>query len=238
MIGTGVAGAAPAHTRGPEQVIYAIVGTPPATHARLTASASILQRRLRALGAKHAVVKVRKHRLVATSVRAAAADDAVVQPGRLTFRPVFAIVPPDSPAVRQQDGAVHPVLPAKANDGAAGLVSYAVGPPAVTNRAVESAKAQLSSDRPGWTVDLGLTHRGQAAFNRMARALYPRQPPQNAVALVIDGVVQSAPAFQTDNFSGDVSISGTFTEPEARNLAVTLRYGPLPLHLRRFTPSR
>ena len=50
--------------------------------------------------------------------------------------------------------------------------------------------------------------------------------------------MQSAPAFQTDNFSGDVSIAGTFTKREARNLAAILRFGPLPMHLRRFTPTR
>jgi preprotein translocase subunit SecD len=235
--GTGVAAASPTHTRGPEPVVYTVIGTPRATHARLTTSAAILQRRFRALGAKHAVVRVRNHRLVATDTRAVAQNATVAQQGRLELRPVLAILPPGSQAAEQPDGTIPAVLSGRPTNDPATSVSYQVGPPGLTNRGVHTAKAQFG-DGQGWMIDLSLNRRGEVALNRMAGALYPRDPPQNAVALVVDGVVQSAPAFQTDDFNGDVAIAGNFTKVQARTLAVALRYGALPLHLRRFTPTR
>ena len=52
-----------------------------------------------------------------------------------------------------------------------------------------------------------------------------------AIAIVLDGVVLSAPAVQAaDLASGDsFQISGDFTESEAKDLALVLRYGSLPV---------
>ncbi len=150
---------------------------------------------------------------------------------------MLAILPPlalgepgstDGPGILELPGSPH----------SGSSVGYQVGPAALTNADVERARAELAYGGDGWTVDLGLNHHGEVAFNRMAHDLYHRSPPQDAVALVVDGVVQSAPAFQTDSFSGDVSIAGGFNETEARQLAATLRSGALPVHLRRWRPSR
>jgi len=51
---------------------------------------------------------------------------------------------------------------------------------------------------------------------------------------VLDGVVQSAPVIQGDNqafesFGGKATISGSFSESEAKDLALVLRYGALPV---------
>ncbi len=63
----------------------------------------------------------------------------------------------------------------------------------------------------------------------MARDQYDQPPPQNSVAFVLDGRVQSAPAFMTSSFDGDVQISGNFTQREAEQLAVVLRSGAYPV---------
>jgi preprotein translocase subunit SecD len=55
------------------------------------------------------------------------------------------------------------------------------------------------------------------------------------VAIELDGVVQSAPVFQTGSFSGPVQISGNFTSSDAHKLALVLRYGSLPVQLKQQT---
>jgi preprotein translocase subunit SecD len=82
---------------------------------------------------------------------------------------------------------------------------------------------------------LSLKDDGQTAFNKLAADSFPKQAPQNAVAIVLDGVVQSAPAFQTGNFDGDVSITGNFSEGDAKDLATVLQYGALPVQLKELT---
>jgi preprotein translocase subunit SecD len=85
-------------------------------------------------------------------------------------------------------------------------------------------------------VNLSLKDDGAAAFNKLAQESYPKQPPQNAVAIVLDGVVQSAPAFNEPNFEGgNVQISGSFGESDAKDLATVLQYGALPVVLKEQT---
>ncbi|MGI8777352.1 MAG: SecD/SecF family protein translocase subunit, partial [Acidimicrobiales bacterium] len=51
------------------------------------------------------------------------------------------------------------------------------------------------------------------------------------IAIDLDGVVKSAPALQTTNFQGSGTITGNFTEGEAKDLALVLSYGSLPVQL-------
>ncbi len=232
MAWSGSAQATLRHARGPEHVTYVVTGTPRATRARLAKTASILQRRFRSLGARRAVVRVQQRRIVATGAGVAAAANRVSSSGRLELRPVLAILPPLAPG--EAVGSSTSILPGRPVHGAAG---YQVGPAALTNDDLARARAEFDPGGQGWTVDLGLNRHGKVALNRLAHRLNPRSPPQDAVALVVDGVVQSAPAFQTDSFSGDVSIVGGFDEAQARQLAVALRSGALPVHIRRWSPS-
>src|SRR5207302_10118230 len=51
------------------------------------------------------------------------------------------------------------------------------------------------------------------------------------VAIDLDGRVQSAPTIQTANFNGKGQITGSFTQKKAKELALVLRYGSLPVKL-------
>jgi preprotein translocase subunit SecD len=53
--------------------------------------------------------------------------------------------------------------------------------------------------------------------------------PNNQVAIVLDGIVQSSPRINEAIPSGTASITGSFTQIEARDLANVLKYGALPL---------
>ena len=53
--------------------------------------------------------------------------------------------------------------------------------------------------------------------------------PQNQVAIVLDGVVVSAPRINEAIPSGNAQITGSFTQQESTDLANVLKYGALPL---------
>lgn len=113
---------------------------------------------------------------------------------------------------------------------------YQLGPAALTGREVDSANARYVGGTQGWIVELSLKSSGAEKFNALAAESYPKQSPQNQVAIVLDGVVQSAPQFQEPNFEGgNVSISGDFSEGEAKDLATVLKYGALPVQLKEQT---
>ena len=53
--------------------------------------------------------------------------------------------------------------------------------------------------------------------------------PQNQVAIVLDGLVVSAPSIREAIPSGNAQITGSFSQVEAQDLANVLKYGALPL---------
>lgn len=147
-----------------------------------------------------------------------------------------AVNPPTTPPA--EDHRASPVvlegIPGK--DGCVpGAPRYYLGPTAFTGKGVKTASAQYQPGQ-GWSVALELNSKGLADINRMATELFPKPPPQNRMAIVLDSVVQSAPAFQTSTFdSRGVSITGDFSQTEAEDLATVLRYGALPVQLKPLT---
>jgi preprotein translocase subunit SecD len=68
-------------------------------------------------------------------------------------------------------------------------------------------------------------------FDEMATTCVQALPecPTNQLAFVLDGEVLSDPTFQTTSFGGSAVITGDFSEDEAKNIAIALRYGALPV---------
>jgi preprotein translocase subunit SecD len=95
----------------------------------------------------------------------------------------------------------------------------------LTGKAVKTAAANFQSGQ-GWVVNLTFTDEGSAGFDAMAAKYVGQQ-----VAIVLDGVVQSYPTIQTKQFNGRAVISGNFNEKDAKDLALVLRYGALPIAL-------
>jgi preprotein translocase subunit SecD len=119
-----------------------------------------------------------------------------------------------------------------------GNLRYQLGPTALTGKLVTSANARFSgSGGSGWVVVLSFDDTGKAKFNQLAATSFSKPAPQNAVAIVLDGVVQSAPAFQTSSFTTDVEISGSFSQTEAEDLATVLKFGSLPVQLKELTTT-
>jgi preprotein translocase subunit SecD len=147
-----------------------------------------------------------------------------------TTAPVATAPPNSTPAEDKRNATV--ILPDRD-----GKVRYQLGPTALTGRLVTSASARFNSGGSGWVVVLNFNSVGQKKFNDLAASSYSKSPPQNAVAIVLDGVVQSAPAFQTPNFDGSVEISGNFSQTEAEDLATVLKFGSLPVQLKELTTT-
>ncbi len=110
---------------------------------------------------------------------------------------------------------------------------YRLGPSTVRGTAVSDAKARVQDLGGTWTVDLTFTDRGSAAFDEAAAQCNPPSEacPTGRLAIALDGIVQSAPTIQQSEFGGEAQITGDFSESEARNLALVLRYGSLPVQL-------
>jgi len=90
------------------------------------------------------------------------------------------------------------------------------------------AKADIFNGE--WVVTVSLAEgAGTTQWNELAQACYYRDEarcPTGQLAIVLDGVVQSAPTVQEPFFSGgSVEISGAFTESEAKDLARILQFG-------------
>ncbi|MBK9178415.1 MAG: protein translocase subunit SecD [Acidimicrobiales bacterium] len=109
-----------------------------------------------------------------------------------------------------------------------------LGPAALTGSGVSSARATFEQGE--WLVRVEFTGDGIDAFNALAAQCYqasdPTVCPSGQIAITLDGEVQSAPTVQAPEFQRDqVQISGSFDEQSAKDLALVLRYGALPVQL-------
>lgn len=111
---------------------------------------------------------------------------------------------------------------------------YLLGPAAATGRIVQDARAELLPTGE-WSVALEI--RGGDSidtFNQVASECFSAAPtcPTQRLAIVLDSEVVSAPNIQQPSYERDqISISGSFNESDAKDLALVLRYGSLPVAL-------
>ena len=109
-------------------------------------------------------------------------------------------------------------------------VYYLLGPAQMTGQSV--AKAVAQQDTVGaWVVNYNLTSTGSPEWDKVAAANFHQE-----LAIELDGVIQSAPIIQPTqssftSFGGSGQISGSFTEASAKNLAIAMEFGALPVRL-------
>jgi preprotein translocase subunit SecD len=100
---------------------------------------------------------------------------------------------------------------------------YLLGSPLVSGKHLENAQTQYDDlGRPTVTLD----------FNNEGTKLFDRATAENVgsqIAIVLDGVVISAPVVQERISGGKAQISGNFTAAEAQRLSIMLRAGALPV---------
>jgi preprotein translocase subunit SecD len=124
-----------------------------------------------------------------------------------------------------------------------GDAKYLLAPTAVPGADIDSAAADLDvASGSRWVVTLAFNNSGARAWQEVTKRAYdvnngqPQtascQPPKgcNAVAITLDGAVESAPYISQQGgiLGGRAEISGSFSQPAATRLASILRYGALP----------
>jgi len=112
----------------------------------------------------------------------------------------------------------------------AGLTKYILGPAEVLGRQISEASAGLDTQSgSAWFVSLTFNSEGTAAFAAVTSRVTSLPEPNNQLAIVLDGLVVSAPRINEAIPSGTAQITGSFTQLEAKDLANVLKYGALPL---------
>ena len=107
---------------------------------------------------------------------------------------------------------------------------YILGPAEVIGRQVSKASSGLDTQAGNvWTVLLTFNNEGTKEFGALTQRVTSLAAPQNQVAIVLDGVVVSAPRINEAIPSGNAQITGSFTQQESTDLANILKYGALPL---------
>jgi preprotein translocase subunit SecD/SecD/SecF fusion protein len=89
--------------------------------------------------------------------------------------------------------------------------------------------AQSSTSSSGdYVVDITLNDEGTQLFADVTKELVSTN---GKIAIVLDGVVNSAPAVQSEITGGQVEISGGYTQSQAKSLKTVLDSGSLPVTL-------
>ena len=111
-----------------------------------------------------------------------------------------------------------------------GAYKYILAPAEVLGQQVSKASAGIDQQgSAGWYVSLTFNGQGTSAFGALTSRVTTLASPLNQVAIVLDGLVVSAPSINEAIPSGNAQITGSFTQTEAEDLANVLKYGALPL---------
>ena len=154
----------------------------------------------------------------------------VLQPGDVEYEKTR--ITPGSPERRRV------VFPGE-NEAGGAMVKYRMGPVLMTGESLSTARAVFNDplavadpSAAGWTVSFRLTDEGSRRFKEITERLAPPegQPGTKQLAIVLDRRVESAPVVQSA-ISDRGEITGNFTEDEAKDLALVLRTGALPVQL-------
>jgi len=92
----------------------------------------------------------------------------------------------------------------------------------MTGEYITDARVSIDNQYNTPYVSLSFNAKGARLFERITEANV-----KNRLAIILDGVVKSAPVIQEKIAGGKASITGTFTQDQARDLAIVLRAGAL-----------
>jgi len=108
-----------------------------------------------------------------------------------------------------------------------------LGPVRITGDAIAKSSAvynsQPSAGNPaGWQINFGLTGTGSSQFCSVSTELQGQQ-----LAIVLDRNAVTAPVIQEPICNGNGQITGNFSQSQAKDLALVLSQGALPVDLKR-----
>jgi preprotein translocase subunit SecD len=158
----------------------------------------------------------------------AAADAATVHSGDAYTPQSFALLDCSKPEERR--GGSAPSQPSKDiiacdRDGA---VKYHLAVAKVYGKDIKGANVTADQTTGAPQVNVQFAGKGQDKFTALTQVAVSATPPTNQVAIVLDGIVYSAPTINSV-INGDAQITGGFTQKQAQDLAGVLKFGALPL---------
>ncbi len=111
-----------------------------------------------------------------------------------------------------------------------GSQKFILAPAQVLGNMISKASAAIDQQgAAGWYVMIDFNGEGTSKFGALTTSVTSLAPPQNQVAIVLDGLVVSAPRINEAINGGSAQITGSFSQEDASNLANVLKYGALPL---------
>ena len=116
---------------------------------------------------------------------------------------------------------------------------YQLATATLTGDAISGANAQVNTANGSWSVNLTFKSNFQATWTKFTSNLAcitNTTSVTRQIGITLDNLVQSAPIVNTDvacgtGISGGTSITGNFTQTQAKNLALVLQNGALPVKL-------
>lgn len=109
---------------------------------------------------------------------------------------------------------------------------------------VKDASAAMDNESAGYAVDLQFDSKGAELFHEATKTAYSQAVtsavegvPNDAIMILLDNQIISAPSVNEPISGGRCSITGGFSQEEANNLAALIRGGALPLELEEVNSS-
>lgn len=109
---------------------------------------------------------------------------------------------------------------------------------------VKDAEASMDNESAGYAVDLQFDSAGADLFHDATTKAFSKTltsvvegVPNDAIMIILDGQIISAPSVNEPISGGKCTISGGFSQEEATNLAALIRGGALPLELNEVNSS-
>lgn len=204
----------------------------------LEKSRAIIENRVNALGASETSVQVQGNNQILVQIPgmtdAESALQTIGQTGKLEFARLDSFT--DSSVVTKiengeygQEGTVTDQFGTTLPSGKTQELKVPAGTytPIVTGSDITKVTVDRASDTSQYyAVNLTLNAEGTKAFAQASKDLLPTN---GQIVILLDGVVQSAPAVQGEIDNGQVSITGNYTQTEAQELQTVLESGSLPV---------
>lgn len=227
--------------RGGTQIVLEARDTPERRVDRDTVARTVevLRRRVDQLGVSEPTLQGAGERRIIVELPGVSdpeqALEVIGRTAQLTFHPVLGIAPEPAPTPgRSPSPAAEGERVLMGEDG----TPIRLGPPALTGDAVGDARASLDPQGVGgWHVEVDFRGEGGRRWEELTgtAACEPAGDPKRRIAIVLDRDVISSPQVSPEIgcnqgiTGGTTVITGGFTEREAKDLALLIRAGALPV---------
>ncbi|MEW6553200.1 MAG: protein translocase subunit SecD [Actinomycetota bacterium] len=204
-------------------------------------AADIVRNRVDALGLAEPVVAALGNNRILVQIPGVQDTERVLgiigSTAQLQFREVLEVIPPGSENYDTTEVTVPDpddteayqalkdqeiVLEKETPEGE--VVKFRLGPTRLTGDIIASADAAVDQESGGYRIQFKLTDEATPQFAALTQELQGRQ-----LAIVLDYAIESYPSVKDAITSGEGEITGNFTREEARDLALVLKIGALPV---------